>query len=182
MKQLLACCLCFLVCLSLQASPKDRIDRMFVTDSTLYTDITNTFFGGRFGSPQSEMLSKVKASEDTQLQQAIYGEIQLGITVYNEIVFQQATLQFHQNRFSNILFGSSFLGYEDALRVYLRIKRVLARQYGESLFKQKKQDMTNVYDLKGQNMCILQLNRQEDKQAKVTFHVILSYWNKALTN
>ena len=181
MKTILAFCM-WMVCLGLQAAPKDHIDRTFVTDSTLYTDITDTFFGGRFGCSQAEMLSKVKTSEDTRLQQAIYGEIQLGATLHNGLIFQQATLQFRQNRFSNILFGSSFKGYEDALRVYLRVKKVLAGQYGASFYKQKKQDMTNVYDLQGQNMCILQLNRQEDEQGNISFHVILSYWNKALTN
>lgn len=161
---------------------KDKnMDYQFVTDTTRQTDIADTFLNCTFGSPQAQVTATLEQSPDITIAAASsYGSITLNAVFFNDFLFQTAQLLFTRNRFSNILFGSTFPKYEDALSVYRRVKKYLAEEYGPSLFKQKKEEMANVYDMEGKNACMLTLMKKEDAAGNVRFNLILNYWNKYL--
>lgn len=162
---------------------KKNMDYQFVTAETRCTEIEDTFMGCRFGMPESEVLTALEQVKDLNITEKSYGCISTGTLFYQDFLFQSAQLLFKNNRFSNILFGSSFKNYKDALDVYLRIKQFLAEEYGPSLFKQKKENMANAYDLGGRNACLLSLTQKTDHSTgEVRFYLILNYWNKNLLN
>lgn len=189
MKQFILLCLFIAGCLfetsaygeDLSAKKKDKnIDYQFVTDHTQRTEIESSFFGCSFGSSQAAIAQILKNSKDINISESTYGSITLKPLFFHDMLFQTAQLLFSENRFYGILFGSSFKNYEDALNVYLRTKKYLAEEYGPSMFKQKKEDMTNVYDLKGKNACMLTLTKKGLSDGTIRFHLILNYWNKDL--
>lgn len=161
---------------------KDKnMDYQFVTADTRRTDIDGTFLGCTFGLSEAEVLATLEKTPDIRLDEKAYGRISTGPVFYEDILFQTAQLLFTRNRFSHILYGSSFRNYDDALNVYLRVKQYLAQEYGPSLFRQKKENMANAYDLGGQNACLLSLSKKEDKtNGNVNFHLIVNFWNKNL--
>lgn len=165
----------------LSIKKKDKeMDYQFVTGHTRQTDIEHTFFNCTFGASQAEVSDTLSASPDLKITESIYGKITLSAVFFHDMLFQTAQLLFSSNRFYGILFGSSFRNYGDALNVYLRTKKYLAEEYGPSLFRQKKEDMVNVYDLNGKNACMLTLAKKSDTDNSVRFHLILNYWNKKL--
>lgn len=165
----------------LSSKKKDKeMDYQFVTDHTQQTEIEGSFFNCPFGISQAAVAQTLSASSDLQIAESSYGSITLKSLFFHEMLFQTAQLLFTENRFYSILLGSSFQNYGDALQVYLRTKKYLAGEYGSSLFKQKKENMANVYDLNGKNACMLTLTRKEFPDGSVRFHLILNYWNKYL--
>lgn len=157
-----------------------HFDYQFVTSQTQQTDIESSFYGCSFGSPQAAVEKTLNDSADIKISESSYGHITLAPVFFNDFLFQTASLLFTNNQLSNVLFGSTFKDYEDALGIYLRIKQYLAHEYGPSVFKQKKTNMANFYDLNGKNACMLSLTKQTDKDGTIRFNLILNYWNKSL--
>lgn len=189
MKQSVLLCLLIIGCLintpvygeSISEQKKDKeMDYQFVTDHTRQTEIQGTFFDCPFGSSQAAVAQSLHTLPDLKIAESTYGSISLKSLFFQDILFQTAQLLFTQNRFYGILFGSSFKNYEDALNVYMRTKKYLAEEYGPSLFKQKKENLVNAYDLDGKNACMLTLTKKKMPDGGVRFNLILNYWNKYL--